>query len=110
MNILKKNTTPSFEIVPREALDTLSEYKIVLISEYKNTPKQEKNLTIQLLSNENYLITLQSFPQGKINEKFSYSIVENLSNKIVSLGKLMIVDENENIQDYTKQSNNKFYK
>lgn len=109
MNIIKKNTTPAFEIVPRKKLNVSLLYKFLLVSEFTQVAS-EVLASVELLDNENYLITMQSFPTGKINEKLSYTIVETLSNEVVSLGKLMIVSENENIQDYTKKENTKYYR
>lgn len=107
MNILKINTSPIFEICPRIELNVNDAHTIVLKSEFTQAI-QTISASVLLLQNENYLLTLQSFPTGKAGEKFSYTI-QNLANEIVSLGKLMIVSEFENIQDYSKKSNNKFY-
>lgn len=63
---------------------------------------------VVFLSNENYQITMRSFPNSKIGDKFSYILLEGTD--IVLMGKILIVGATENIQDYSKKSNNKFYK
>ena len=63
---------------------------------------------VVFLSNENYKATMQSFPTSKIGDKFSYILLEGTD--IVLMGKILIVGATENIQDYSKSSNNKFYK
>ena len=70
--------------------------------------KEDILATISLLPNENYQITLASFPVGKIGDKISYTLLQD--NEVVLLGKILITTETENIQDYSKQTNNKFYK
>jgi len=109
MDILKQNTSPIFEIVPRKTLDVFSDYKFKIINETANKT-QEVLASVSELPNENYQVLLASFPNGKIGEKLSYKLVENLTDEIVYLGKIIIVSENENIQDYSKITNNKFYK
>lgn len=106
MNIIKINSLPIFEIVPRRNLDILT-LTIQLTSEIKNTI-QTINCEATLLPNENYSLQLDTFPIGKVNEKFSYNLLNGT--EILSLGKLMIVSENEIIQDYSKKTVNKFYK
>lgn len=107
MNVLKINTSPSFEIVPREKISILENLSIELISEFSQS-KQTVNIGVTELSNENYLIQLSTFPISKEGEKFSYTIKNEL-NKIVSLGKLIVLGELQNIQDYSKKTNKKFY-
>ena len=109
MDILRQNTTPSFEIVPRKKLDTTRVFKFKLINEFTQI-SQNILADVTLLQNQNYLITMRLFPDGNISDKFSYTIIDNLSNEIVSLGKLIILNSTENIQDYSKKSTNKFYK
>jgi hypothetical protein len=107
MDILKKNTIPSFEIVPRKTLTISSIFNL----ELKNEMNQKKEVifaTISLLPNENYQITLDSFPAGKIGDKLSYTLFQD--NEAVLLGKILIASENQDIQDYSKKTNNKFYK
>ena len=106
MDILKLNTSPTFQFIPRKVL-TVSDLSIKLINEL-NQKTQTILCTVAILPNENYTITLATFPTGKANDKFSYTLLNGL--EIVSLGKLMIVSENENVQDYSKKSVNKFYK
>lgn len=107
MNVLKINTTPYFEIVPRERIDILENLSIELISEFSQS-KQTISIGVTELSNENYLIQLATFPISKEGEKFSYAI-KNEANKVVSLGKLIVLGELQNIQDYSKKTNTKFY-
>lgn len=107
MNILRKNTIPKFEIVPREKLNVSDEFTVNTIGEFSQK-KQTILATVILLLNENYLIEMASFPVGKEGEKFSYTILDP-NTKIVSLGKFMIVSEFETIQDYSKKQNTKFY-
>lgn len=106
MDILKQNTSPQFEIVPRKKLDTAVVFKMFLISEATQAV-QEINISVALLANENYTATLASFPIGKVREKFSYTILQ--TQEVVSLGKLMIISETESVQDFTTKTNNKFY-
>ena len=106
MYILKQNTTPEIEIVPRKVLDLNSDYVFFIRNEYTNALEQISS-TIELLPNENYKVTLDDFPTGKINEKFTFELKEE--NEIVLIGQFIIVDENENVQDYSKQTNSKYY-
>lgn len=108
MNIIRQNTTPSFEIVPRSVLDIETDYLMSLKSEF-STDIQLILCDVIPLSNENYLLTMQDFPTGKIGEKFSYTLSNPLTDEIVSLGRLLIVGETESVQDYSKQANTKFY-
>ena len=109
MDILRKNTPAIFQIVPRKTLDQNLNYTIKIKNETANKT-QEISLIVSLLPNENYKVTLDSFPNGKIGEKLAYEIIESVSNEVVYLGKMFIVSETESVQDYTKQNNNKFYK
>jgi len=107
MHILRKNTDQIFEIVPRKALDVSKSYFFHLKNEYTNS-EQVIESTAQLLPNENYLITMFTFPTGKINEKFSFELKEETTEEIVLIGQLMIVDENEVVQDYSKKTKNNY--
>jgi hypothetical protein len=108
MNILKINSVPSFEVIFRAELeDTI--YKIILKNELKNTA-QEIICAFDLLPNENFNVVLNTFPVGVSGTKFSYKIVDSESDDIVCFGKLMIVAQNENVQDYSKKTSTKFYK
>lgn len=109
MDILKINTEPKFEIVPRIYFDTVEVLEIVLTSE-KNGSAQTVDASAIILPNENYLLLLSQFPSGKENEKFSYGLFEKTSKKLLSLGRLMILAENESVQNYSKKENTKFYK
>lgn len=106
MDILKKNTSPSFQIVPRKKLDASKVFKFKLKNEMSQN-SQEILANISLLPNENYQITLVSFPLGKIGDKISYTLLQDT--EVVLLGKMLITNETENIQDYSKKTNNKFY-
>lgn len=107
MHILRKNTTPAFEIVPRKVLDVSKSYFFHLKNEY-TTETQIVESSIVLLPNENYKITMLDFPNGKINEKISFELKEETTNEIVLIGQLMIVDENEVVQDFSKKTNTKY--
>ena len=107
MHILRENTQPIFEIVPRKILSDIT-YFLNLKSEYTQNV-QLIECTKELLSNENYNITLNSFPIGKTNEKFSFELKDAL-NEVICIGQLMIVSEFADVQNYTKVSNTKYYK
>lgn len=107
MHILRKNTTPAFEIVPRKVLDVSKAYFFHLKNEY-TTETQTIESSIVLLPNENYKITMLDFPNGKINEKISFELKEETTNEIVLIGQLMIIDENEVVQDFSKKTNTKY--
>jgi hypothetical protein len=108
MDILRINTLPVFQIVPRRKLSVADVFKIVLRNESSNV-SQSIICSATLLANENYLLTLSSFPTGSLGAKFSYSLLNNETNEIVLLGKLIIVSENQDIQNYTNKSNTNFY-
>ena len=108
MNILKKNTIPSFQIVPRRDLNISEVFKIELKNE-SSQKKQNIICAVDLLANENFTLSLETFPTGKIGDKFSYSLFDNTTNELILMGKLMIVSENENIQNYEKSINSKYY-
>lgn len=105
MFILKKNNTASFEIVPRKFLS--GTYFLTLKSEFTQAIEVVE-CTVTLLANKNYTLNLATFPISKVNEKFSVELKDNL-NEVVLRGQLMVVDENEDIQNYTKQKNTKYY-
>ena len=107
MHILRKNTTPAFEIVPRKVLDISKAFFFHLKNEYTNATQIVES-SVVLLSNENYNITISEFPEGKINEKISFELKEETTNDIVLIGQIMIVDENEVVQDYSKKTNLKY--
>lgn len=107
MHILRKTTTPAFEIVPRKVLDVSKSYFFNLKNEYTNEVQIIES-SIELLSNENYNITFSEFPTGKINEKITFELKEETSNDIVLIGQIMIIDENEVVQDYSKKTNLKY--
>jgi len=108
MDILRKNLTPSFEIVPRYALDLSKQLRFLLINE--NTKVASQIIaTVTLLDNENYKITFATFPLSEVGDKISYTLIDNISEKIVSLGKIMVIGETESVQNYTKILNTKFY-
>lgn len=107
MHILRKNTTPAFEIVPRKVLDVSKAFFFHLKNEY-TTETQTIESSIELLSNENYTITMSEFPTGKINEKISFELKEETTNEIILIGQIMIVDQTEVVQDYSKKTNLKY--
>lgn len=107
MHILRKNTTPAFEIVPRKVMDISKAYFFHLKNEYTNEVQIVES-SAELLSNENYTITMSEFPTGKINEKISFELKEETTNEIALIGQIMIVDENEVVQDYSKKTNLKY--
>lgn len=107
MHILRKNTTPNFEIVPRKGLDSSKAYFFNLKNEYTNQTQTIES-GIELLPNENYNVTMLLFPTGKINEKITFELKEETTNDIVLIGQIMIVDENEVVQDYSKKTNLKY--
>ena len=107
MHILRKNTTPAFEIVPRKVLVVSKAFFFHLKSEY-TTEIQIVESWIELLPNENYNVTMLLFPIGKINEKITFELKEETTNDIVLIGQIMIVDENEVVQDYSKKTNLKY--
>ena len=106
MNILKINTPASFEIVPRTKINISDSYRIELVNDFNDETQSISINSLTLLPNENYTIILSSFPVSVAGDKFSYFIKENVLNKIICVGKLMVVSENENIQEY---SNNKYF-
>ena len=107
MHILRENTDPIFEIVPRKTLSDIT-YFMFLKSEYTQAV-QTIECTKELLPNENYNITLVTFPVGNENEKFSFEL-KDILNEVICIGQLMIVSEFADVQNYTKVSNTKFYK
>ena len=107
MHILKENTTPIFEIVPRiKLIDDV--YNIVLKNEYTQEV-QTIECASETLPNENYNLVLDSFPIGKTNEKLSFELTNEL-NEVLCIGQLMIVSESADVQNYTTVSNTKYYK
>jgi len=108
MNILRLNTSPTFQIVSRENIDVSRVLKFVMTNERTSTT-QEVLADATALENENYQILMQSFPTGKIGDKIAYTLIDNLSENVVSLGKILIVSETESVQDYSKKENTKFY-
>lgn len=108
MDILRINTSPIFEIVPRKKLDVLRVLKLALISEYSENT-QNILCSVTLISNENYVLSLNSFPASTADEKFSYTLLDNITNEVVLMGRLMIISENETVQDYAQKTNTKYY-
>ena len=108
MDILRKNLTPSFEIVPRYALDLSKQLRFLLINENIKVASQII-AAVTLLDNENYKITFATFPVSTVGDKISYTLIDNISEKIVSLGKIMVIGETESVQNYSKILNTKFY-
>ena len=87
MDILKKNTSPTFQTVPRKVLDFSKVFNFQLKNEMSQKV-QDILATILLLQNENYQVTLASFPTGKIGDKISYTLLED--DEVVLLGKILI--------------------
>ena len=109
MNIIKINTIPSFIIVPRKKIDISRAFKFSTINEMTQDIQDIDVEWIEILPNENYLVIMHTFPNGNAGHKFSYKIIDILLNETISIGKFMIVSENEIVQDYSKKSTNKFY-
>jgi hypothetical protein len=103
MNVLKKNTLPTFEIVPRRDLDTEKTHVFLAENEFTHET-QSINTTITKKINGNYNITLASFPNG---EKLAYEIRDGV--EVVSMGKMLIIEENQSVQDYEPINSKKYY-
>jgi hypothetical protein len=104
MNILKINTTPVFQFISRKDFNAES-LEIQLVSETKGTT-QNIECTPTLLANGNYDLLLSVFPNGKANETFSFTILNDAD--VLCLGKLMIVASGEVVQNHSKKTN-KYY-
>jgi hypothetical protein len=102
MNVLKKDTPPIFEIVPRCDLDTAKVYTVVFFNEY-TSEIQTVTATVAKLQNENYNLILSEFPNG---EKLSFEIKD--SDLVVCMGKLIIIGQSDSVQDY-EANNNQYY-
>ena len=102
MIVLKIDTPPTFEIVPRRNLDVNKNYSAVIEDEFTHE-MQVIPATIEKKTNENYNITLATFPTG---EKLAYEIKD--SDEVVSMGKMLIINPTQTIQDYEK-NNQKYY-
>jgi len=109
MDIIKRDTALVIEVVPRVLIDTGAAFTMTLKNEDKQT-SQTRACTFTLLANENYNLTLNSIPTGADYSKFSYIVKNNASNEVVLRGKLMIVSENEDLQNYNRTQTNRFYK
>lgn len=108
MIILKKNTPAVFYFIPRINVDTTDAFKVVLESESKKTV-QNKNCTLDKQLNRSILCTIPSFPTGKIGEKFSLKVINSLSLDIIYMDKMEIMDEFQDVQNYTAKKINTFY-
>lgn len=108
MDILKKNTSPTFQIVPRKNLEVFELLKFNLKNEMTQI-KESILADYYILENGNCQVIMQSFPTSNVGDKISYTLVDNLTEEIISLGKILVTSEIESIQDYSKKSNNKFY-
>tara|TARA_R110000782_G_scaffold35953_1_gene85796 strand:+ start:256 stop:585 length:330 start_codon:yes stop_codon:yes gene_type:complete len=108
MDILRKNTTPAFQIVPRRAIGPSEILRIILRNESSDV-EQSIACAINKLPNDNYTLTLFTFPVGKLGARFSYSLLINGTNEVLSLGKLMIISATQSVQDYTTKINTNFY-
>jgi hypothetical protein len=103
MNVLKKNTLPTFEIVPRRDLDTEKAHSFLAENEFTHET-QFIRATIAKKINGNYNITLDEFPDG---EKLAYEIKD--VKEVVSMGKMLIIEENQSVQDYEPINSKKYY-
>lgn len=104
MNVIKINTLPQFQFIPRRILDNWY-LNIELVSEIKGT-KQTIECTATLLPNEKYNLEFSVFPIGRANETFSFTILNGL--EVICLGKLMIVAQDAIVQNHSKKTN-KYY-
>jgi len=64
---------------------------------------------IVYLPNGTYKVTLEPLPTLVVGSKFSYTVADNVTNKIIYMGKAIFLSETESVQDYTKVSNTKYY-
>jgi len=110
MDVIKKDTPPIIILVPRIDLDVSEVLKFRFTNEFSTAKLIILSSTITALDNGTYSVLLEELPDVKIGDKFSYTVVINDTGEVVSLGKLIILAEDESIQDYTKASTNKFYK
>ena len=106
MNVLKINTSPTFQIVSRKKLTNLN--LTIKLAKEATQIEQTINATATLLPNENYNLLLASFPNGVANDKFSFIVFDG--SEIVCLGKLMIIAPTEVVKKYTKKTTPKYYK
>ena len=109
MDILKRNLAVVIEVVPRVEINTALAFTMTLKNEATQAT-QTRACTFVLLANENYNLTLNSFPTGNDYSKFSYIVKQNTNSEVVLRGKLMIVSETEDLQNYNRSQTNKFYK
>jgi hypothetical protein len=108
MDILKKNTTPAFQIVPRKTLNVTDVFRIEIRNESTDII-QNILCSISLLPNENYLLLLSSFPIGNFNDKFSYSLYIDPTDELVLMGKAIILSASEDVQNYSTKTNYNYY-
>jgi hypothetical protein len=110
MKVIKINEIEQFNCVPRNYPSVSDELTVTLINEMTNEPI---NLSFTFSISDAYLtIIVNEIPNDfKSGEKYSITI-KNITknNYIIYLGKLMIVDENTDIQnyEYQSQSNSRF--
>lgn len=108
MDVIRIGTTPSFEIVPRTRLSEADTFTVSLYNEYTKAP-QEIEATVEVLPNENYNILFMTEPTGDAGNKFSYKIISDTSGETVSLGRLIMLEDSESVQDYNTATNKKYY-
>lgn len=110
MNILREDLAPLLYIIPRYKLAEDIVLKFVFINEGTGEVEEILSNSTLLISNETTEVELLKIPDGKAGDKFSYIATDNATNTIVSLGKAMVVSENEDIQDYSRNATNNLYK
>lgn len=108
MDVIRIGTNPIFEIVPRRKLSESDTFTVTLYNEYSKAP-QDIQATVELLSNENYNILFLEEPTGNAGDKFSYEVTSDTTSDVVLLGRLILLQENDSVQDYNTASNTKYY-
>lgn len=106
MNVIKLNTSPTFQIVSRKKLTNLN--LTIKIAKECSESSQTINATATLLPNENYNLLLASFPNGVANDKLSFIVFDG--SEIICLGKLIILTADDVVRSYTKKTTPKYYK
>lgn len=108
MDVIRIGTNPIFEIVPRRKLSVSDTFTVTLYNEYSKAP-QDIQATVELLPNENYNILFMTEPTGNSGDKFSYKVTSDTTSDVVLLGRLILLQENDSVQDYNTASNTKYY-
>lgn len=110
MNILREDLAPLLYIAPRYKLASDVVLKFVFTNEGTGEVEEILSNSALLISNETTEVELLKIPDGKTGDKFSYIATDNVTSSVVCFGKAMLVSENEDIQDYSRNSTNNFYK